>query len=67
MSDNLNESNIVFLRFVDKLQLLFCFNKPWRTEGLNVVEATNRPTKYVLDNPTNKLDNMSLRAWTDGS
>jgi hypothetical protein len=67
MSDTLSEDNIKFLKFVDKLQYLFCFQKPWRTEGLNILESTNSPDKFTLDNPSNTFNGMSLCAWTDGS
>ena len=67
MSDTLSEDNIKFLKFVDKLQYLFCFQKPWRSESMNIIEATNCPEKFTLDNPSNTLNGMSLRAWTDGS
>jgi hypothetical protein len=67
MSDTLSEDNIKFLKFVDKLQYLFCFQKPWRTEGLNILVSTNFPDKFTLDNPSNTLNGMSLCAWTDGS
>ena len=40
-SDALTADNILFLKFVDKLQLLFCFKKPWRTEGYNISAVTN--------------------------
>ena len=63
----LNADNIEFLRFVDKLPYLFCFQKPWRTEGPNILEKTCSSTKFVWDNPSNRLDNVALRAWTDGS
>jgi len=67
MSDTLSEDNIKFLKFVDKLQYLFYFQKPWRSEGMNIIEANNCPEKFTLDNPSNKLNGMFLCAWTDGS
>ena len=41
LSDALTADNILFLKFVDKLQLLFCFKKLWRTEGYNISAVTN--------------------------
>ena len=66
MSVMFNDENIKFLKFVDKLQHLFCFNT-WRSEGLNISVSTNYPDKFTLDNSTSKLDGHALRAWTDGS
>ena len=34
---------------------------------MNIIEATNCSEKFTLDNPSNTLNGMSLRAWTDGS
>ena len=67
MSDKLNDENIKFLKFVDKLQYLFCFQKPWRSEGMNIIVATNCPDKFTFDKPSVKLNDLALRAWTVGS
>ena len=67
ISDALNNNNILFLKFVDKLQTLFCFRKPWRSEGQNIRNHTTVADEFVLDNPSNKLNGVALTAWTDGS
>lgn len=65
MSNILSKENLVFLKFVDGLSLLFAFNT-WRSEGFNVPEHWAINT-FTLPRRSNKRNGQALEIWTDGS
>ena len=66
MTNNFNEKNITFLKWIDNLRYLPVFSK-WRFESPNISEPNMTFDEFILNNPPNKFLDKSLRVFTDGS
>ena len=54
MTNNFNEKNITFLKWIDNLRYLPVFSK-WRFESPNISEPNITYDEFIFDKPSNKF------------
>ena len=66
MTNIMSEANIEFLKWVDILPSLWCFNT-WRSEGLNIPDERIEANSYCNLKVSNLPFGVTLKIFKDGS